>query len=396
MNNTPFGVFDVDDWVEVGKETLSGVGDAAKDLIEGTVEGIKDILTGTQGCLENMGRIHGHIAKEAVENEIKMQKALIKAGIFLPSILAQRVQDELGDTLFGDPQYKIFKLKNPYDTVWEGKPIDSERIDNVDTYQFPKGRTPYIFVHGMGYEPKEEAAVEFYQYFEKAARMFKNNRNPNPHRNVDIYIVSYNTDITPKDKNKITEVLEKIIVGSVVISPYSPLFASCMWKALEWRARKTGEYVSKFLVNMGKSNVGMGRVITHSLGCFTFANAAHIAAQKVDERFLQSWWCMAAAMPFFAFSDDVGEFSLAPLVCRDIDEGDLDGTIVWYSTHDAILNTAYQFATGIPAMGKVGAIDPEFPVVNLDKTAMVGETHEGSRGYFDKLGTTIRWALGTE
>ncbi|MGL5352872.1 MAG: hypothetical protein ACRDA5_06040, partial [Clostridium sp.] len=277
-----------------------------------------------------------------------------------------------------DPKAKIFHLIDPNDSS------SAVEVD-IKNFNFPEGRYPCVFVHGMGYDATKESAYSFFRSFEDVVNVF----NHPKYKEHDIYLVSYDTKLTDEISSKIRIVLSELLR----INPAgdaTPLILSVFWRELENRAKLTGDYILGFLeklANFTKENNTYGFALTHSLGCFTLASAAQKLIEKDNSNIaFKNWLCMAAALPASGFAG-TGDFNLAPLIAGPTD-GPSYGTSVWYSRMDLVLNIPYTFANGHLAMGVTGPLKNLNILTPMDVTLKVREAHHIE--YFNRIETELR------
>ncbi|KZE74900.1 hypothetical protein [Paenibacillus elgii] len=267
--------------------------------------------------------------------------------------------------------------------------MNSARKIDVEHYKFPAGRYPCLFVHGKGHTATKDSAYSFFWDIEEHVKIFRHDE----YKNHDLYLVSYDTDLTGTDEKIIKAAFELFIKIGALGDP-EPLILAVFWRELERRAEVTGKFLVPFLKTLSsfyKSIEEMNGIgpfaITHSLGCYTFATAAQELLKESNEnRCFAAWLCMAAAVPSNGFTN-TGAFRLAPLIAGTPD-GPIMGTSVWYSRTDLVLNIAYTLATGHLAMGVTGPLISRQEVYPEDVTSITKEDHHIA--YFKKLSKKLQ------
>lgn len=330
-----------------------------------------------------------------IQYETIYVRSLIEAGI-IPATLVRKIQDRILGAVDPPPEPILFHLENP-ECVWTGEPPKMVEFDTSS--RSPRTRVyPLIFVHGMQYVRKKEDAYKFYEEFEKATRLFKGERDPDSDE-YDVYILSYDSDLTNETNLLIRRALEAELATNV--EDDSPLlYLAILWRELVNRARYAGEkcltplFHSIFRLDEQKSKSGY--IISHSLGNEAVAFAANKYYSGRENTYIpicKSWWCMAAAIPADAFTN-TGDYGVTPKISND--------TIVWFSRTDEVLSLLYPMGNTAPsgepmlALGVTGALQHQYPLTNLDVTLCTDITHEVGNGYFRKLSKNIRWRLGID
>lgn len=357
------------------KEGFQEVGEKAQATFENTVDDIKATLDNFGDCAKAIDQIRLRVMHRQIEYHTELTRILIKSHIISREIF-EEVWKIVDRDIRRDPDPSIYRLTFPYN--------DAEKI-NIDSFVFPSDRKPCMLVHGKGYQPTKGSALSFFSQIDEVLSFAQGD----PTR--DIYLVSYDTDMTDKDERVIKRALEHLF-GMDPSGDGTPVLLAIFWRELERRAKKTAEdYILPFLRKMHKfirdseqeDHKNIGFVLTHSLGCFTFAYAAQNLMGKIDGTnyyVFDNWLCMAPAIPASGFTG-TGDFNMAPLI------GMSNSTSVWYSRMDWVLNVAYSLATGHLAMGVSGPLESKYDVTPMDVTMIVREDHHVN--YFKLLKTEI-------
>ncbi|MGH1232149.1 hypothetical protein ACQVT0_25630 [Bacillus toyonensis] len=305
------------------------------------------------------------------------------------------------------PEPKILHLKNPRESVWgnSGGVIESPKFDQIDpdSFIFDVTREAWVFIHGMLYKAvakdgsdfssdEQLDVFDFFANFENEARIFNPDPgipNPPDTSKIDIYLISYDSEMSDEDEMIIKTALEEFIIGNNI----APSATAVFWKEMKIRAAETASHIKPFLAKLIKAN--RGRAITHSLGCYVLAHAAQqIVEQNIENRAFSSWWCMSPALPSDAFSN-TGDFNLAPLIAGqyiDLREG----TSVWYSLGDIMLQIVYPFGECTTSLGMTGlGVNDDGWAHDFDITSITDVHHGPGREYITRLGPYIRRALNT-
>jgi len=354
---------------------------------------------GAEQCLKAVKPLTNDIGDAIIDHAGDLIEGFIDKQL-LPVELIYKVWGKVKLKIQQDPDPKIYWLKNPGPAVWNGESYIMPIVDN--TTVLPRDHHVYLFVHGIENQGINDA-FEFYKSFEKEAKMFYLEDDRRSFK--EIFIVSYNVKMSEEIKNTILDGFAKV-VEDIVIGQGPLMLAAVFWKELERRAIKTGNILIPFLSKM-LENYNTGYVITHSLGSYVMAHAAHQAIRSNPNvlKLFNVWLAIAPAVPCNAFANpnDGDNFSLAPGICETYYEGsryeNQFGMKIFYSSNDIVLNTAYTLAKGYPAMGSIGAYARGriYPFKNINVTRQVGTTHQtsGDNGYFHLIGPRIRLILGT-
>ncbi|PFU19512.1 hypothetical protein [Bacillus cereus] len=349
------------------------VGNAVDGLVDNTVGDIGYILGQAGDCLQNLDNIRVRVMNRAAEYHTAIMRIIVDAGI-IPADLIEAVWELISGDLAADPNPRLFKIIEPEKLVYSGtsvKETDFKEVNPNDPLEV--GRRPYVFIHGKNYGSGCLEAFEFYKDFEKNIQWFKNGKD---YSNVDFYLVSYDTRMTDENMTLIRKAISAI-TGGLVTGTGMLFFWAVMWRELERRAQITGDYILPLLQKMNDADV-YGRIISHSLGCFT---AAHMSSRYIDERRgdrppVFNWLCLAPAIPANAFTN-TGMFENAPRVAVGPD-GPGYGTSVFYSYGDLVLFGLYGLLANYhTAMGNIGALESKHPLNNIDVTHLVRDAHLG-------------------
>ncbi|MBZ9622907.1 hypothetical protein G9F71_008575 [Clostridium sp. FP2] len=377
------------------KANLKSVNDTAINVINNTCEDIKFILDRAEGCVSDFDSIRNRIANRTSEYQAVITNEVIDSYIEVFDMVWERVGGKLHRKIYP----RIFQLINPKEAVWEGRGSENMQEIDINTITFPADRTPFVFIHGIENEPTKEAAYEFYEKFENAARMY-NNDITDYSKDTDVFIVSYDSTLS-NDEEVIIRAGFETVLGGTVTGDAPEFFAAVMWREWQKRAIYTGEEVLlPFLKKMADSNIDRtkrGKVISHSLGCLVMAHAAEELKKQFpdSEKPLNSWLVLAAALPLNAFAN-TGDYKNAPAVTGVYDSDPLYGTKVWFSYVDFALLFFYVYATKHEAMGQRGSVFPaRYEVFNQDVTFCTLESHTADE-YFARLASTLRFYLNTE
>ncbi|SFH47376.1 hypothetical protein SAMN04487776_11837 [Priestia megaterium] len=395
-------------------ETISDVAETARTVIDNTAEDINHILGNVEDCVRCCGRAIDDTRLRIIHRQIqyytKVIEAITRNGL-VPADIIEDIYNLLEGELEGKPQHKIVHFKNPI-SIWDCSDPEFIEID-PETFEMPLNKEAWVFIHGLRYKAmnrdgsdfeidkfKKDNAYEFYKFFEEEAKMF----DPKgiDYENVNVYFVSYDSEMSDEDEEKIKVVLEALGIGG---PQFHLILAAIFWREIEKRAKATGNYIMPFLNKLSKKN--KGRAVTHSLGCYVMAHAAQQMNPTAPS--FQSWWCMNAALPSDAFTN-TGDFQRAPRIAgvwdpdRDPNrEPDtpptvIIGTTVWYSVSDLVLMLLYPLANFHPAIGQTGigivAQSAEMWVSDVDVTLATGINHR-AEDYFKPLGPSIRALLNT-
>lgn len=383
---------------KAAQDTVNAFKKEADTFIQNTTDDINHYIEHTLNCLGDIDQIRIRIMERYIQYETTYVRALIEAGI-IPAELLRKVQDRIFGRVPPPPEPILFFLRNP-NCVWTGQAPDMVEFD-VRNENPRRGRKPFVFIHGASYARRWEDAYSFYKAFEVTAGMFKDGRQPD----YDIYILSYDSDLTNETKLLIRRGIEAEL-GTAVEGESTVIYWAILWRELVARAHCAGEkhltplFHKIFAIDDNK--MLSGYIISHSLGNEAVAFAAKKYYEGRNDSYIpicQSWWCMAAALPADAFTN-TGDYEVSPQISI-IGEGN-EGTVVWFSRADAVLSLLYPMGNTTSdgqtmlALGVTGALQHQNPLTNLDVTQCTKTTHEVSEGYFEKIGKSIRTRLGTE
>jgi hypothetical protein len=246
------------------------VGEQTQQFIDETSRSITAILQGVEQCKKKIGEIIRVVANRAVEEQIAMARLMMKLKL-MPVELIDKVWDQVSPDLKSDPDPKLYVLQNPHEAVHNNaRPVfKTERTTPV---------APNVFIHGMGYDGSPEAAFYgFYKDFESQAEMFP---RAGPGRFGGIHLLCYKSDLTLEKKTLIQRGIEGII--GEVVSADSFLILSVYWRELERRAREVSRRFLMPIVRQWRGTSELTRfvVVSHSLGCYLFADCAHQLAAE--------------------------------------------------------------------------------------------------------------------
>ncbi|WP_375102237.1 hypothetical protein ACDZ28_00725 (plasmid) [Paenibacillus sp. RS8] len=367
-------------WSNESKKAVNDVHEAARDFVDGVYRDLDFAFGSLSTCLAALDQVRIRLHEREIEHHTTLLRNLLGTH-FITRAMIEAVYNYVKPSIKGDPRPTIYYVRDyRYKST-------AEAID-IDTFVFPENRTPCIFVHGKGEPATLDAAYSFYKKFEVHAKVFERNE----YQNHDLYLVSYDTNLTDEIATKIK--LAFLLLFGIVDDGDSMLFVlAVFWRELEDRANKTGEYLHRFLnriADFHKSSKTpsdkMGFAVTHSLGCFTFATAAQmVMSENRNRQAFHQWLCFAAAVPSNGFKQS-GDFELAPLIAGNAD-GARQGTSSWYSRMDLVLNIPYALATGHLALGVTGPLHAKF-VTPMDVTKITLEDH--SQAYFKKLESLLQ------
>ncbi|MEC2472689.1 hypothetical protein P9W87_15815 [Bacillus thuringiensis] len=379
--------------------TLNDIAETAKSVYKNSIDDI-DYLFGeardcVEGCGANLDNARLRLTHRGIQYLTTTIEILSKNHL-LPTEFIYYIYTLVAEDIARDPKPKLFHFQNPYEAIWDKESPESPKLIEVDPEKYipnPNNES-WLFIHGMLYKGMNHDGTDieqidlniydFYGAFEAEAEMFKEG----PNANIDIYLVSYDSEMNKTER----EVMEKAIKGNVIASVEAFLFllvAAVYWREMKDRADKTGEYILPFLKRL-KGN--SGKVITHSLGCHVLAHAGqkihHI--DNMGESF-KEWWCMNAALPSDAFSN-TGDFNRAPYIADYYEDGKRTGTRVWYSLSDIVLMMIYPLATYHTALGQTGAgiSRQENFIEDIDLTNITEVYHAYEGEYINRLGNCIR------
>jgi hypothetical protein len=396
----------------VEKQIQKAAGDVA-GAVGGAVTDIRDDLTNIFGtvtqCAQKLGQATAVVGQHAADILTATIRATVDI-LLIPATLIDDVWNAVAPQLRQNASPMLFRLTNPGPAAWQGAtPV----IEDVQaSFHRDPARRPLLFIHGMGYPANPAVAIaDMYLPFEQQAKMFNRPAGgPIDATTLDIFLLSWNSDLTTDKADIIKGALESLgyAGGSLAATPL--IFAAIMWRELERRADECASYLLPLFRTLTNGQRGTGNpndnwpgVFTHSLGSYVFAAMAEKLGPAGDFAPLaQFWWSMAGAIPQNAFSK-TGVFQHAPHACVPLN-GTLAGTHVFYSWQDAVLLTAYSLANGHPAMGTTGANSSALPnVKNWHTQEYTGASHvitDGGPfaqfgGYFRKMAPLIKAFLGS-
>ncbi|AXN37234.1 hypothetical protein [Peribacillus butanolivorans] len=378
-------------------KATSKVADTTQKLLMGVGEDLEGLIDNTRECINSALDCGGNIYKEIddfrnknilriIDHHIAINQLLLEIGT-IPIELIREVYDRVQKELRKEIKPVIYKVINPKAAVWDGN-VELEEISIP--YTFPENRTPFIFIHGAFNKQNKDTAFDFYKPFEDEVKMFKD--LPTEFKYIDIYIVSYDTELTDEYEWIIRKGFE-LSLGPITDPEPNPepnMFAAVFWSELIKRAEEVGDALVPFLKGIAeqvnKEQIGRGTIISHSLGCHVFAHAAQsfIKESGGTSSIFSEWLCMAAALPMGSLEPG-GKYSEANKAI-DVDNPSVG---VYHSYLDGILSTAYIAATGNLAIGQVGVLMKQSNIYNRNVTLEVNVIHTISDGYFAKLGEEL-------
>lgn len=377
------------------KKTVSDVSQATQNFVQGTTEDIHDFVNTAVECTLSSHEILLKHHLRVLQYDIVLRRILIDSGT-LPVEFIRQAFEIAQKKLRKKIKPVIYKLNNPHEAVWKDE--NKKELEEVAIpFSFPEQRTPYIFIHGAFNKQNKDTAFDFYKPFEKEVKMFE---DPSFNMDKDVYIISYDTELTDEYEWAIRSAFERILgpITDPEPNPAPDLFAAVFWNELTSRAEETGEDLIPFFKGLSElvqtSEFPTAKIFTHSLGCHVFAHAAHSLIKEAPQmtEFFSEWYCMAAALPIGSLASG-GQFGDANKVVLGSSENSGScygyGVSVWYSRLDSILSTAYFLATGTLAIGQTGALVTDSNRRNIwdfDVTDKVGLTHTITDEYFSKLG----------
>lgn len=371
---------EVGKYANKAKAWIQETGEVVQDVIDDIGDDVTGILGNIEDCAADLDQIRLAIMNRGIAYHNNLFRLMID-NLFLFRLLIDEIRRRVGLDLEGEPHPKIYFLDKEHPTD-----VSLATEVNIDSWEFPEGRYPCMFIHGMGHGQSIEKAHKVFMEFQSEVPVFGHDN----YKSHDMYLVSYDTDLTDDMKNKIHDAF-KDITGIEPEDVLTSLYPAVFWRELEERAKKTGDYIVSFLRKLNKFNENIdkrGFVITHSLGCFTFAYAAQkLLEENIGYDMLDKWLCIAPAIPSNGFSED-GIFKIAPCIAG-LADGPKYGTSVWYSRLDVILNVAYTAATGEVAMGSFGPSENNVFLTKMDVTQKIREDHE-IEAYSEKLKTDFR------
>ncbi|CAH0346698.1 hypothetical protein [Bacillus sp. CECT 9360] len=391
-------------------KAVTDVADIARQIAENTIKEdipyfFENIWDCVEGCGVSLDKIRLRLMHRAIQYITLVTPALCNVSYqwIYPEIIRPKVRDRIRQYPFPT----IRQLLNPREAVWgnaQGQiepPRYSTPID-PNTFIFDDTREAWVFIHGMLYKAVERDgsdfthderidAFDFFRTFESEARVFNPDRSiPNPPNAalIDIYLISYDSEMSGEDERQLQMVLEDFVFNGNIF----PTIAAAFWTEMKTRAEETATYIRPFLEELQGRN--RGRAITHSLGCYVLAHAAQQMMENERIAAFSSWWCMSAAMRSDAFSN-TGEYNLAPLIAG-IWDGLGHGTSVWYSLADVTLQIIYPFGECATALGMTGlGVNDDGYAHDFDITKIVDVYHGPAGEYMTRLGSHIRGALNT-
>jgi len=393
---------------------INDVVDTGKQIIDNTLSDVDYIFHNIEDCVEGCGvsidNIRLRLTHRAIQYISLITGALCKNGLIPGDIIGtvyNTIKDDLEKTNVEPP--KILHLKNPKEAIWgiNGNVAEPD-FNEIDPKIFVADpqREAWVFIHGMLYKALKKDgsdfsshnqidAFDYFANFETEAKVFQPNPNapfPPDTSKIDIYLVSYDSEMKEDDKRIIKRALRTYVLGG---GNFHLLIAAVFWREMKRRAEETAEHIKPFLIALEGNH---GRAITHSLGCYVLAHASENINKgcnlETSHRSFLSWWCMSAALPSDAFSN-TGDFTYAPLIAGGYD-GPRYGTSVWYSLCDLVLILLYPLATCTTALGFTGmGVNDNHYAGDLDITSSTDIYHGPDGIYIDRLGSKIREYLGT-
>ncbi|MGN4757796.1 hypothetical protein ACTFRK_18235 [Bacillus cereus group sp. MYBK227-2] len=391
--------FNVKELQRKGMDAVNKTTDGVETVVNNTVGDIRNILGHISECAAHIDQIRILALHRAIQYHSTAMQAMIAAEI-IPSKLVEDVLNKLlGDGNLPEPRRpRLLHLHNP-EVVWKGGSYNITEFD-IQKDDINPQRTPYIFVHGMMFSADDSSAYDFYKQFELEARMFNNDTGAN-YSHADIYLVSYDSDLTDELKLLVRKGIEVIVRDTVIGDDAEFLYFAVLWRIMVERAENAGRVIAPFLERLARIDTPKpveGMAISHSLGDYVIANASKIfLTQNPNLKVFNNWWCMASALPADAFTN-TGSYTISPKIAVNQEDPEAKpGTILWFSRMDAILSYIFPSANnGSLALGVTGALEHTYPLYNLDVTACTHITHMGKDGYFRLLGKSIRLRLGTQ
>lgn len=394
-------------------KAITDIVDIGKKIIDNTLNDIDYIFNNIEDCVKGCGvsidKIRLRLIHRAIQYISLIMGALCKNGLLPVDIIGTVYNKIKGDLENINLDPKILHLKNPKEAIWG---INGHReepnFDEINPEKFIADPTKeaWIFIHGMLYKALKKDgsdfssdnqidAFDYFSNFEKEAKIFQRDPNaPNPPdiSKINIYLVSYDSEMRDEDEQIIKEALKAYVLAG---ENFYLLIAAVFWREMKRRAEATAEYIKPFLVALEGNN---GRAITHSLGCHVLAHASEKINKgrnlETSHRSFQSWWCMSAAMPSDAFSK-TGGFKHAPLIAGGYD-GPRYGTTVWFSLGDLVLILLYPLAACTTALGFTGmGVNDSDYARDHDITSMTDVNHGPDEKYIKRLGSKIREYLRT-
>ncbi|AZJ24571.1 hypothetical protein CT694_34595 (plasmid) [Bacillus wiedmannii bv. thuringiensis] len=386
--------FDVKKLQKKGMDAVNKVTSGVETIGKNTINDISNILGHVSECAAHIDQIRLLVMHRAIQYHSTAMQAMIGAEI-IPCELVEKVLDRIFGEIPEPKRPRLLRLNNP-EVVWNGGDYNITEVD-IQNEVIDQFRTPYIFVHGMMFPAENQNAFNFYKMFELEARMFNNDTGADYSR-ADIYLISYDSDLTDELDLLIRKGIEAE-VGDVIIGDDAEyLYFAILWRVMVERAEAAGHMLAPFLERLMRLDYPLpveGMAISHSLGSYVIASAAKdFLTQFPNSKVFNKWWCMASALPADAFTN-TGSYTISPKIAANR-EGE-PGTTLWFSRMDAVLSYVYPLANnGSMALGVTGALEHTYPLHNLDVTLCTHLTHTGDDGYFRLLGKSIRWRLGTE
>ncbi|HGA1022406.1 TPA: hypothetical protein ACIQN7_002748 [Bacillus cereus] len=373
----------IGEWSDKTKKFAQQTSKEIEGLIQSTGKDISDVFDDLKECAAAADSIRNKLTNRYIEHH----SAILRIGLdshLMTRDLIEIVWKYVRNNIGPKKTPRIYKLTDPYNS--------SSAIEiKLENFEFPQGRYPCLFVHGMFYEVSINSAYSFFWDVEGEIELFKTN----DYKNYDVYLLSYDTDLTDDIDDKI-KLAFQFLFGINPKGESLPLVLAVFWRELEERAEKAGDYLLDFLKKLvnfyNDSNIyPKGFAITHSLGCFTLASAAQklIEENNMNSAF-SKWLCCAAAIPCNGFTK-TGFFNLAPRIAGPAD-GPQYGTSVWYSHTDLVLNHAYPLANPYLPMGVTGPLEAYSSVTALDVTAKTHEDHH--QAYFKKIKSELKSTFG--
>lgn len=393
--------------------TLSDIVQTGRTIIGNTIADVDYILGNIKGCIQGCERgidnVRLRLTHRGIQYISLVTGVLCSTGL-IPSDIIKRIYEKLSRKLERDPEHKIFHLTNPKLYVWEGaEPLYNEIDPN--SFVFNQDKEAWVFIHGMLYSAlkkdgsdfkRSETKVDVFDYFynfERKAKIFNPDPNSRPNQDnskIEIYLVSYDSEMRDDDEEEIKVLLQSQVLGG---GNFYLLTAAVYWREMVRRAKKTANHIIPFLDKLANNK---GRAITHSLGCYVLAEAAQKINKNASEssyhRAFGSWWCMSAALPSDAFSN-TGDFDKAPLIAgKGADHERIwSGTTVWYSLADIVLMLLYPLGSCTTALGLTGLGVNDKEIAEDENITTITDVHHGPAGdYIERLGPSIQEVLGTK
>ncbi len=390
-----FGLGDIS---KKAKRELGNLYGAAKAVVDNTVDDIQGTIGDVSECLSRIDAIRVRVMDRGLEYTSDVTRYVVSA--VLDAILA--AEGRL-DPISEDPQLTLWWLQNPKRMMWPepGQEPEDPAVfpaDNpggltpVELEHIRSSHRPFVFVHGAGYGPGWQNAIEFFKSMERELQLFKNEAADD----LAVIIVSWNSELTNPLRQSILEAL-------TVVDPAAPevmwVVWAIYWRALEKRAGVAASQMGQFVDKLTNTPGPQMFAFSHSLGNYVWAEAIWNSDANLPE--IGRWWCIEAAIPYGSFDREGRYASVVSRYSAHVRTG-RTGLRVWYSNTDAVLGTIYVYATQAVAVGQWGVFGTEFPVNTEDVTADAGISHDDTRlgilfgdtrGYFTGVGERFRQAM---